>query len=176
EQRIRDQDRARLAPDSRLQQRALVVRHDGAKQLEDAPHALVGLVRRLEELCDIVERPGEELPSTEPGCRGHGSTLSVRTGSPVSTPRKPANAGSTSIPSALIVSRRTSVTCCTPLALRTEIPRSREPATSTYLSWMTLSAANETPWPESCPEPSRSTTSMFMLRVTPAARKCLVTA
>ena len=54
---LRHHHDARLVPEPRLEQRALVVGDELAKQLENAPHPPLGAVGRLEQLRDVVQRP-----------------------------------------------------------------------------------------------------------------------
>src|SRR5216684_1535522 len=177
----RDDKHARSESQFPLEQRTLVVRQDLPQELERAEHALLGSLRRLQDLRRVVERPAKQLQARGLApLYGHGRsfflTFSTGSGSPVRTPRRPLKGDPTSTPFSVKFILRTSVACRTPRAFSTEMPRSRFPSSSTYLSWITLSAANEIPRPESWAEPSRSAMSMFRLSVTPWARKCLVMA
>src|SRR6266851_4844517 len=133
-----------------LEQRTLVVRQDLPQELERAEHALLGSLRRLQDLRRVVERPAKQLQARGLApLYGHGRsfflTFSTGSGSPVRTPRKPLKGDPTSTPFSVKFILRTSVACRTPRAFNTEMPRSRFPSSSTYLSWITLSAANEMP-------------------------------
>src|SRR5258708_2536812 len=169
-------DQARIESGLRLQQRALLVRHELPEKIERAAHAFPRCLRRLEHLRDIAERPPHRLAVSLALSFDHGSRAPTGVGSPVRTPRRPLNGVPTSMPKSLTFILRTSVACRTPRALSTEMPRSRRPSCSTYLSWIRLSAAKEMPCPESWAEPSSSAISMFRLNVTPRARKCLAMA
>ena len=136
-------DQVRVTPGQGLEHRAPFVGDKRPEPLQHADHAGLEVVGRLQHLPDVVERAAERLVAGVAGSPVHGSRSG--TGRPVSTPRSPSNGDPTRIPSLSTLSRRTSLACRTPRAFRTERPRSRRPSISTYLSWMTLSAANGEP-------------------------------
>src|SRR5260370_37697981 len=78
----------------RIEQRTLIVRHDLPQEFERAQHALLRSLRRLQDLCGVVERPAEQLQARglAPSCR-HGPFVSTARGpllivSPSPTRRK----------------------------------------------------------------------------------------
>src|SRR5260370_18554009 len=143
----RDRKQARSESQLPLEQRTLVVRQNLPQELERAEHAFFRSLRRLQDLRRVVERPAKQLQvrGLAP-LYGHGRFLVLTgSGSPVRTPRRPLSGYPTSMPFSVKFILRTSVACRTPRAFSREMPRSRFPSSSTYLSWITLSAANAMP-------------------------------
>src|SRR5260370_14622314 len=132
----RNHGQARSESHLRIEQRTLVVRQDLPHELERAEHPLLHSLRRLQDLPGVVERPAEQVQARglAPSCR-HCSFVSTGSGSPVRTPRKPLKADPTSMPLSVKLILRTSVSCRTPRAFSTGMPRSSSRAKRINSPW-----------------------------------------
>ena len=105
----RQRRQPRVGPRLRLEQRALLVRHQLAEQLDGAGHARLRSLGRLEHLRDVAQRPAQDLAvGLAPPWRHH-SFAFKGVGRPVRTPRSPLNGSPTSMPFAVKFILRTSV-------------------------------------------------------------------